>query len=93
MNIKEAQLAIEGILASIPDGELPAFDKEEIDPDGRITVWWGGRGLILGSARRNGKRDPMNYRRSGSWDAIEGEMAYRRDAAFLAAGDKAEATS
>ena len=87
MNIREARAAIEEILASIPDEEMPLYDSIEIEPD-RVTVWWGGRGRCLGTARTGGKRNPMRYREGGSWDAIEGEMAYRADAAFLANGDR-----
>lgn len=89
MNIKQARAAIEAILAAIPDEELPEFDKvEHGEKDGRVTVWWGSRGAILGSARENGERSPINYRRSGSWDAIEAEMTYRADRRFLENGDK-----
>lgn len=88
MNIREARAAIEEILASIPDKELPLFDKIELKADGTTCVWWGGHGRILGSAKRNGERNPIQYREGGSWDAIEGEMTYRADKRYLENGDK-----
>ncbi len=87
MNIKEARNAIEAILAAIPDSELPEFDKVEIGGDGKAVVWWGGRGHVLGTAKSGGLRDPLNYRRNGSWGAIESEMAYRADRRVLENGD------
>lgn len=86
MNVKEARAAIEAILAAIPDSELPEFDKVEIR-DGRPTVWWGGSGRILGSAKSNGQRDPLLYRRDASWDAIHLEMTHRADRRLLDNGD------
>jgi hypothetical protein len=86
MNIKEARDAIEAILAAIPDDELPDFDKVEID-DGRVLVWWGDCGHVLGSAKAGGERDPLSYRRNGSWGAIESEMTYRADRRLLDNGD------
>jgi hypothetical protein len=89
MNIKEARLAIEAILAAIPDDELPEFDKVEIDNDrGETLVWWGGSGRVLGSAMRGDVRNPIQYRKSGSWDAIQMEMTYRADQKYLENGDK-----
>lgn len=87
MNIKIARAAIEAILAAIPDDKLPDFDRVEHGADGKVTAWWGGMGHILGSAKRGNKRRPKNYRESGSWSAIEGEMAYRADRRLLANGD------
>lgn len=87
MNIKEAQVAIEAILAAIPDDELPEFDRVEIREDGRPLVWWGGSGQYLGSATRGGERDPLVYRRRGAWDAIQNEMTYRADRRLLDNGD------
>lgn len=91
MNIKEARAAIEAILAAIDDDDLPEFDKVEIDPahnDGRPIVWWGSEGRHLGSSRTGtGERNPIGYRKSGSWAAIQGEMTYRADARLLANGD------
>ncbi|MFE5309735.1 hypothetical protein [Isoptericola sp. NPDC056605] len=87
MNVIEARRAIEEILASIPDDDLPEFDRVEYDPDGRPTVWWGGSGWVLGSAKRGGKREPLIYRTSGSWDAIQGEMLRRADRRLLDNGD------
>lgn len=93
MNIKEARAAIEAILAAIPDEELPQFDKVEVEADGKTVVWWGSHGHILGTSKRGGKRRPLNYRETGSWQAIEQEMAYRADRDFLANGDGAELVS
>lgn len=94
MNIKEARAAIEAILDAIPDSELPKFDKIEPDEKYGAVAWWGGHGYHLGSAKRNGKRDPENYRRGASWSAIEQEMVYRADLKYLANGDAlAEAAS
>ncbi|ROR91720.1 hypothetical protein [Nocardioides aurantiacus] len=83
MNILEARAAIEAILAAIPDKELPKFDRREVQADGRVLVWWGGTGHYLGSATTDGERDPLAYRRSASWSAIEGEMTCRADAKHL----------
>lgn len=79
MNLLEAKAAIEEILDSIPDSELPRFDRVEFDTDGKPVVWWGGVGRHLGSATVNGKRDPMVYRHSAAREAIELEMTYRAD--------------
>jgi hypothetical protein len=87
MNIREAQDAIKAILAQIPDEELPEFDKVEIEDDGRLTVWWGSHGAILGSAKRGGERRPLNYRDNGAWAAVEAEMTYRADKRLLENGD------
>lgn len=87
MTIKAARMAIEAILASIPDDALPAFDRVDYDKDGVPTVWWGGMGQVLGSARSNGVRDPGIYRRKASWSAIECEMAFRADRRLLDNGD------
>lgn len=89
MNIIKARAAIEEILASIPDEELPEFDRVEVDEmRGETLVWWGGSGHVLGSARTNGERNPINYRTSASWEAIQGEMTYRADRRYLENGDK-----
>lgn len=91
MNIKEARAAIEAILEAIPDEELPEFDRVEVDTArGETLVWWGGNGRILGTARSSGKRDPLVYRRDGSWNAIQSEMTYRADRRFLENGDKSD---
>jgi len=87
MNIKEARAAIEEILASIPDSELPPFDRIEVDADGKTCIWYSSTGHYLGSAKRGDERRPIHYRESGSWDAIEGEMLYRADRRFLENGD------
>lgn len=89
MTITAARAAIEAILAAIPDEELPEFDKVEIDNDrGETLVWWGGSGRILGTAKSGGVRDPLIYRRTASWDAIQAEMTSRVDRRFLENGDK-----
>lgn len=91
MNIKEARTAIEAILAAIPDEEMPEFDKVEIDnARGETLVWWGGSGRVLGSAMSGGKRDPLVYRRTASWDAIQLEMTHRADRRYLENGDSAD---
>lgn len=87
MDIKAAQQAIEAILASIPDDELPKFDRVE-QCDGTTTVWWGGTGHYLGSARTGERRSPINHRHRAAWEAIEGEMTYRADQKFFDNGDK-----
>ena len=87
MDIKTARAAIEAILAAIPDEELPEFDKVEFDKDGMPCVWYGGLGRHLGSAKRNGKRDPSIYHEDASWKAIELEMAYRADRRLHENGD------
>lgn len=87
LTIKEARAAIEAILASIPDEELPMFDKVELGDDDRVTVWWGSHGRVLGSAKSEGKRDPLLYRRDASWNAIELEMTHRTDRRLLDNGD------
>ena len=90
MKITEARAAIEAILAAVSDDDLPTFDRAEVEADGRVVVWLGGRGRVLGSAHANGTRDPLVYRRSASWDAIEGEATYRADRRFLENGDSAD---
>ncbi|SHX89611.1 Uncharacterised protein [Mycobacteroides abscessus subsp. abscessus] len=87
MDIQAARDAIEEILAAIPDELLPMFDKVSYDREGMPTVWCGGSGRVLGSARRNGVRDPSIYRRDASWSAIEYEMAYRADRRLHENGD------
>lgn len=87
MTLKAARAAIEAILAAIPDEELPEFDRVEYGEDGRATVWWGGTGRILGSAKSNGVRDPLIYRRGASSEAIELEMVHRADRRVLDNGD------
>ena len=87
MNIKEAQAAIEAILAAIPDDKLPKFDSVETNTDGRVIVWWGGTGHHLGAATRGGRRDPSVHRQNAVWHAIEGEMTYRADKRLFENGD------
>lgn len=79
MNIEEARAAIEAILASIPDDELPAFDRIEQRDDGKVVAKWGGTGYYLGTAKRNGNRDPSVHREDASNEAIVLEMVYRAD--------------
>lgn len=91
MKLKTARAAIEAILASIPDKELPDFDRIDHDFGGKVTAWWGGTGHVLGSATRNGKRRPKNHRERGSWAAIEAEMTYRADKRMFDNGDDPKA--
>lgn len=88
MNIAKARAAIEEILASIPDKDLPDFDKVEVNEDGTTCVWWGGSGRVLGTAKRGGQRNPIQYREHGAWEAIQAEMTYRADKRYLDNGDK-----
>ena len=86
--ITAARTAIEAILAAIPDDDLLGlFESFETGARG-VCVWTGGSGHYLGSATKGGERCPETYRRSASWDAIEGEAVYRADRLFLAAGDE-----
>jgi len=87
MNISQARAAIEAILDAIPDSALPKFDKVEYREDGLPTVWFGGSGAHLGSARSGQTREPMIYRRRASMDAVQGEMTYRADRRLLDNGD------
>jgi hypothetical protein len=88
LTIKEARAAIEGILAAIDEAELLKYaERVTTDPEDRTIVGRGGNGYYLGSARRNGEREPLVHRHSGSLSAIEHEMAYRYDAIMLACGD------
>ena len=86
MNFREAVIAIEEILKSIPDSELPKFDKVEME-DGLPIVWWASSGYHLGKTTRNGKREPLVYRQNAATDAIEGEMIYRADQRLFDNGD------
>lgn len=88
MDIEQAREAIEKILASIPDKNLPAFDKVEVSEDGTTVVWTGSVGHHLGGAKRDGKREPLVHRSRASLEAIESEMVHRADARYLANGDK-----
>lgn len=88
MDVLEARAAIEAILASIPDKALPDFDKVEVSEDGTTCVWWGSEGYHLGSAKRNGERNPIQIRGHGAWKAIQAEMTYRADKRYLENGDK-----
>lgn len=90
MNVKQARAAIEAILDAVPDSALPKFDKVEVRDDGQTVVWWGSHGYHLGSATRNGVRNPENYRDRASWEAIEHEAVRRADRRFLENGDKAD---
>ena len=87
MNISQARAAIEAILSAIPDSALPKFDSVEYREDGLPTVWFGGLGRHLGSAKRGGERRPLNYRNDASWEAIELEMTYRADQRLFDNGD------
>lgn len=87
LTVQAARAAIEAIVAAIPDDELPQFERVEHGVDGKITVWNGGTGHTLGSATRNGQREPLVYRDRGSWHAIEAEMTYRADRRLFDNGD------
>ena len=82
MKYREARLAILAILESLPASELPTARIEK-RPSGETVAWFGGRGLHLGSATRDGVRRPKNYRDSAVLDALEGETAYRLDKRHL----------
>ena len=87
MNIREARTAIEAILESIPDSELPQFDKIEQDEEYGPTVWWSSHGYHIASTRdANGQPNPWGYRSSGAWHAIEQEMVARASARYFAEG-------
>jgi hypothetical protein len=86
MNRKQAESAILAILADIPDSQLP---KGRVEKRGDKTIFWfGGKGHHLGTATKNGARDPKVHRRSGLMDLLEGEATYRADVQFLKNGDK-----
>ncbi len=89
ITLREARIAIETILAGLPDTALPKPDKVEADPDGTVIAWFGGHGYHLGSARRgDGERIPGGtYRETGAWDAVVGEAVRRLDLAHETAGD------
>ena len=87
MTYKAATAAIEAILSAVPDEELPK--PTEVDRrDGRTTLWFGGDGRILGTAKTNGVRNPAHYRSGGAYDALLGEAVFRADQRYLDAGDK-----
>ena len=83
----EAFNAIKEILASIPDDELPESSRIEHRDDGKVVVWFGGRGSYLGTAKTRAKRDPLTYRENGASEALFGEALYRMDRRFLENGD------
>lgn len=92
MDLATAKAAIIGILEAISDGELPEFNHVEIDSEGRPTVWYGGTGQCLGTAKRRSKkgkmqRDPSIYRKDAVESAIHYEMVYRADRQLLDNGD------
>lgn len=87
MNLTTAHAAIEAILATIPDDQLPEFDRVEHREDGEVVVWFGGQGRVLGTAKSNRKRDPLIYRGQGATEAIQAEMAHRADKKLLDNGD------
>lgn len=95
MTAEMAREAIVGILAALPASELPRL-KREIDAQGRVTMWCGGVGRVLGSARRGSdlwgwKRNPETYREQAAFEAITLEAVYRADLRHLAT--ESEATS
>ena len=82
MKRKHAYEAIKAILAAIDDDEMPKPDKVERDGE-KTVVWFGGMGRILGSAKRNGEREPLIYRDRAASDAIQMEAVYRVDLAHM----------
>jgi hypothetical protein len=77
----EAAAAIRGILSGLSDRDLPK-GRAEIS-DGRITLWFGGHGHILGTAKRGGKGEP-DVIRSGAIAALfDAEAASRADRDLL----------
>lgn len=80
MKRNEAISAIKAILAAIDDKELPKPSRIEQE-DGKTLVWFGGHGRYLGSAKRNGEREPLIYRDKAVQEALEMEATYRLDAA------------
>lgn len=94
MNVKEAREAIEAILVSIPDNELPEFDKIEDDPDYGPVAWWGSHGYHIASSRDgNGEPNPLSYRASGAWHAIEQEMVARASKRYFDNGGELRTSS
>jgi len=85
MKREHAYEAIKAILAAIDDDELPKPDKLEKGDDGKTVVWFGGMGRILGSGKRNGRREPLIYHERAASDAIQLEAIYRLDRAHLEA--------
>lgn len=80
MKREHAFEAIKAILAAVEDEELPKPSKVEKE-SGRTLVWFGGHGRYLGSAKRNGEREPLIYRDKAAHEALELEATYRLDAA------------
>lgn len=87
MTVRAARAAIEAILSSIPDEELPEFDRVELRDGGKPCVWFGGTGHYLGSAKSMGVRDPLVHRSHAVSAAIEAEMTTRADRRLLDNGD------
>lgn len=92
----QARIAIENILASIDEDDLPEPDSIETRSDGQVVVFFDSTGYCLGSARtlRDGtwENDPLSYRSNAAHDAITREAVCRLDAKHLAetkAGDPA----
>lgn len=84
MKREHAYEAIKAILAAIDDDELPKPSKIEEDGD-RKVVWFGGLGYTIGSAKRNGQREPLIYRDRAASQAISHEAVCRIDAKNLRA--------
>ena len=82
MKRKHAFEAIKAILAAIDDDEMPNPSKVEQDGE-RTVVWFGGLGRYIGSATRNGEREPLIYRDRAAQEAIELEAVYRIDLAHM----------
>jgi hypothetical protein len=84
MKREHAYEAIKAILAAIDDDEISQPSKIEQDGD-QTVVWFGGTGYHLGSAKRNGKHEPLIYRDRAAWQALDLEAVCRIDAKGQAA--------
>ena len=79
MKRKHEYEAIKAILAAIDDDQMPATTKVRNRPD-ETVVWFGGMGRALGSAKRDGRNEPLIYRDRAAHQAIELEAVCRLDA-------------
>lgn len=83
---RQARLAIESILASVADDELPSFTEIEVREGHCPVAWIGNTGKHLGSAKSGGAHDPLIYRRNASRDALEFEATCRLDQRYKDSG-------
>ena len=83
MKRKHAYEAIKAILAAIDDDELPKPDRMLEHEEGTTVAWFSGTGRHLGSAKRNGVREPLIYRDRAAHEAIELEAICRLDRAHM----------